>query len=296
MKRFFKSFIVTLLLIVVFFVGSTVYFLFKNHIENPGDMISELKNSDKNVEFLLLGVDSLDSSKAESARSDTIMVVSMDLETGNANLMSIPRDTYAKIEGYNNQKINHSYNYGGSELTLKTVNTLLGTNIPYYITMDYSFVEDIVDIIGGVTVDVPVKMDYEDPWADPPLSIHLESGVQNLNGNQALQFLRFRKGYANQDLGRVQAQQQFVSAFIEKVKSPSTMIKGPMLLKSYDRYTESNMPFSQVVKIGINVRKFSTDNISTDTLPGYPRYQGGVSYFFIDQKKTDSILQSMGLK
>ena len=296
MKRFFKAFFTTLLLIIILFVGSTGYFLFKNHIENPGDMISELQNSDDNVQFLLLGVDKLDTSSGEGARSDTIMVVNMDLNTGKTDLLSIPRDTYARIEGYGNQKINHSYNYGGSELTLKTVNELLGTNIPYYITMDYGFVKDVVNIVGGVTVDVPVKMDYEDPWADPPLSIHLEQGVQNLDGDQALQFLRFRKGYANQDLGRVQAQQQFVSAFLEKVKSPSIVIKAPSLLRSYDKYTDSNMPFSQIVKIGVNVRKFSTDNINTNTLPGYPQYKGGVSYFFINERETNSLLETIGLK
>lgn len=296
MKRFFKAFFTTFLVIVVLFVGSTGFFLFKNHIENPGDMISELKSSNDNIQFLLLGVDSLDSASATNTRSDTIMLVNMNLENGSADLISIPRDTYASIEGYNNQKINHSYNYGGSDLTLQTVNNLLGTDIKYYITMDYSFVEDVVNIIGGVTVDVPIKMDYEDPWADPPLSIHLEPGVQSLNGNESLQFLRFRKGYTNQDLGRVQAQQQFVSAFINKVKSPSTFVKAPILLKSYDKYTDSNMPFSQIVKLGLNVRKFSTENITTNTLPGYPGYRNKVSYFFVNQNKTDELLRTMGIK
>lgn len=296
MRRFFKAFFTTILLIVILFVGSTGFFLFKSHIENPGDILAELKNSDNNVQFLLLGVDSLDSSSATNTRSDTIMLVNMNLDTGGVDLISIPRDTYARIEGYNNQKINHSYNYGGSDLTLQTVNNLLGTDIKYYITMDYSFVGDVVDIIGGVTVDVPIKMDYEDPWADPPLSIHLEPGVQTLKGNEALQFLRFRKGYTNQDLGRVQAQQQFVSAFISKIKSPSTFLKAPILLKSYDKYTKSNMPFSQIVKIGLKARKFSSDKITTNTLPGYPGYRNRVSYFFVNQNKTDELLRSIGIK
>ena len=295
MKRFFKAFFITLILIIIFFVGSTLFFLFKNHIENPGVMISELKSSNNHIEFLLLGVDSLDASKKQSARSDTIMIVNMDLNTGKTDLISIPRDTYTKIKGHNSQKINAAYNFGGSELTLSTVNNLLGTHIPYYITMDYGFVESIVDTVGGVTVDVPIKMDYEDKWADPPLMIHLKPGVQRLDGNEAMQFLRFRKGYANQDLGRVQAQQQFVSAFMEKAKSPATFIKVPSLLKSYDEYTDSNMPFSQIVKIGMNIKKLSMDNITTNTMPGYPAYKGKVSYFFINIKKAKALLNSIGV-
>lgn len=295
MRRFLKAFFTTILVIIILFVGSTFYYLFKNHIENPGNILSEIKNSDNQVEFLLLGVDSLDSSTATNTRTDTIMVVKLDLENGNASLVSVPRDTYTAIQGHKAQKINAAYNFGGPELTLDTVNNLLGTDIKHYLVMDYGFVEDMVNIIGGVTVDVPMKMDYEDTWADPPLKIHLEPGVQKLNGNEAIQFLRFRHGYVNQDLGRVEAQRQFVSAFMDKIKSPTTILKAPLLLKSYDKYTRSNMPFSEIIKIGMNMRKFSTDSISSETLPGAAGYRNRVSYFFVNKAKTAKLIQELGI-
>lgn len=296
MGRFFKAFFTTFLVIVLLFVGAISFFVLKNHIENPQDFFSEINNGSKNVSFLLLGVDSLDSNTDSNTRSDTIMVVNMNLESGDVNLISIPRDTYASIDGYGKQKINHSYNYGGPELTLKTVNNLLGTNLEHYVTLSYGFVGDVVDIVGGVDVDVPMDMDYEDEWADPPLKIHLKAGEQTLDGDKAMQFLRFRKGYADQDLSRVQAQQQFVSSFLDKLKSPMTVLKAPALLRSYDRNTKTNLPFSQVVKIGLNVGKLSKESINAQTLAGSPGYKNKISYFFIDEDATGTLLREVGLK
>lgn len=296
MKRFFKSLFNTLIIMLLLFAGSTVFFIFKNHIENPGDMISEFKNGDNCIQFLLMGIDNLDATTAESTRSDTIMLVNMDLDENKASIISIPRDTYTKIEGYKAQKINHSYNYGGPELTLQTVNNLLGTDIKYYMTMDYKFVKDVVDIIGGVEVDVPIKMDYEDEYADPPLYIHLEPGLQTLDGDEAIQFLRFRHGYADQDLGRVRAQQQFVTAFMDKLKSPATFVKAPLLLKCYDRSTKSDIPFSKIVKMGIGARHLDLENITAETLPGEAGYRNRVSYFFNNKEKTEQLLIEEGIK
>ncbi|WP_138159776.1 LCP family protein [Peptoniphilus catoniae] len=295
MAKFFKAFIITLLLIVILFVGSIGYFLIKNHVENPKDFLKEFSESENRLTFLLLGVDSLDAKSAENTRSDTIMIVNMDFQTGDTNIISVPRDTYAEIKGYKKQKINHSYNYGGSELTLQTVNNLLGTDIKYYMTIDYRFVKDVVNTIGGVEVDVPVDMYYKDEWADPPLEIDLKAGLQTLNGDKAIQFLRFRK-YSEADLARVSAQQQFVSAFLQKLKEPSSLLKAPLMMNSYDKYTISNIPFSMIVKAGINVRKVSSDKISVTTLPGVAKYKNKISYFFLNEEEADTLLKGLNLK
>ncbi|MGO3751380.1 MAG: LCP family protein [Peptoniphilaceae bacterium] len=295
MKKFFKSFILTILIVTILFVGSISYFIIKNHIENPGDFISDLNNGENRLTFLLLGVDNINVDNTGESRSDTIMIVDIDLETGNSNIISIPRDTYAAIKGHGNQKLNHSYHFGGTELTLDTVNNLLNTDIKYYMAMDYEFVKDVVNTVGGVEVDVPIDMDYEDLYADPPLKIHLKKGMQNLNGDEAIQFLRFRKGYADQDLSRVQAQQQFVSSFLNKIKTPSSFIKAPVLLSSYDKYTVSNIPFSQIVKLGINIRNISKDSIEATTLPGNAAYKNRISYFFLHKNETKTLLENKGL-
>ena len=244
----------------------------------------------------MLGVDSLDSKKADNARSDTIMVVNVDGKSKKVNIISIPRDTYTKIKGYKKTKINHSFKYGGSELTLDTVNNLLGTDIKYYVTVDYRFVEDVVDKIGGVTVDVPLDMKYEDPTADPPLTIDIKEGTQTLNGYDAIGFLRYRKGYKDADLGRVKAQQQFMSALLSKMKEPKTLLKAPFLIGSYVNYSENNIPVKKLIKVAANMRSIGTEDITTNTLPGTPKYMGGVSYFVPNENKIQVMLVEYNFK
>ncbi|WBW49210.1 LCP family protein [Peptoniphilus equinus] len=300
MGRFFKAFFATLFILIILFIGSIGFFILKNHIENPSDFFNEILNDSSGREtFLLIGVDSKDRNSTETLngiRSDTIMVVSMDTHTGQTSMVSVPRDTYAAIEGHGKQKINHAYHFGGPELTLQTVNNALGTDIRYYVVMDYEFVKKVTDIVGGVNVDVPIDMEYNDEYSDPPLHINLKKGPQNLNGDEAIQFLRFRKGYANQDLGRVEAQQQFAGAFLDRLKEPKTLLKAPLLLQAYEQYTNTDLPFSSVVKIGKNVGSFSLDNISTSTLPGVPGYRNKISYFFLNDDDTDALLRELHIK
>ncbi|NMW85584.1 LCP family protein [Peptoniphilus sp. AGMB00490] len=292
MKSFFKAFITTIIVILILaLAGIAGYFYFIGNED-----INKVDQGGEDLQFLMLGVDSLDSKKADNARSDTIMIVNVDGESKKVNIISIPRDTYTKIKGYKKTKINHSFKYGGSELTLDTVNNLLGTNIKYYVTVDYRFVEDVVNKIGGVTVDVPIDMKYEDPTADPPLKIDIREGTQTLKGYDAIGFLRFRKGYKDADLGRVKAQQQFMSALLSKMKEPKTLIKSPLLLGSYINYSENNIPVKKLVKIAINMRGIGTEDITTNTLPGTPKYIGGVSYFIPNENKTKVMLLENNFK
>lgn len=290
MKTFFKSFFTTVIVIIVLVLCAMAgyYYFLSPSEEGKNDVGGE------NLQFLLLGVDSLDSKKAENARSDTIMIVNVEPDSKNVNIISIPRDTYTSIRGYKKQKINHSFKYGGSELTLDTVNNLLGTDIKYYMTVDYRFVESVVDKLGGITVDVPIDMKYEDPTADPPLKIDINAGTQNLNGHDAIGFLRFRKGYVNQDLGRVHAQQQFMSAMLSKLKDPKAMIRLPLLLGPYINYSENNIPLKKFIEVGLSMKGISSENINTNTLPGVPKYMNNVSYFVMNERQANVMLKNNG--
>ena len=292
MKTFFKAFITTVIVVLVLaLAGVAGYFYFLGN-EDDG----KLDQDGEDLQFLMLGVDSLDSKKADNARSDTIMVVNVDGKSKKVNIISIPRDTYTKIKGYKKTKINHSFKYGGSELTLDTVNNLLGTDIKYYVTVDYRFVEDVVDKIGGVTVDVPMDMKYEDPTADPPLTIDIKEGRQTLNGHDAVGFLRYRKGYKDADLGRVKAQQQFMASLLSKMKEPKTLLKAPFLIGSYVNYSENNIPVKKLIKVAANMRSIGTEDITTNTLPGTPKYMGGVSYFVPNENKIQVMLVEYNFK
>lgn len=292
MKTFFKSFFTTIIVIIILALAAFAGYFYFLGDEDENKSYQE----GEDLQFLMLGVDSLDAKKADNARSDTIMVVNVDGKTGKVNIISIPRDTYTKIKGYKKTKINHSFKYGGSELTLDTVNNLLGTDIKYYVTVDYRFVEDVVDKIGGVDVDVPIDMKYEDPTADPPLTIDIKQGRQTLKGYDAIGFLRFRKGYKDADLGRVKAQQQFMSAILSKMKEPKTLVRAPLLLGSYINYTENNIPVKKLVKIAAKMRNITSEDINTNTLPGTPKYIGGVSYFIPNENKIQVMLLEYNFK
>lgn len=295
MKSFFRGFFLTLL--IVFIGGVALHFYTSMGDDSEAKTwISDLKNSNEKFQVLLIGVDSLDSKKAKNTRSDVMMVLDIDGEKKTASLISLPRDSRVKIEDHGKTKLNHAYAYGKADLALKTVNENFDLNIPYYIVVDYAFVKDVVNIVDGIDVNVPMDMDYEDPSADPPLSIHLKEGHQHLNGDQAMQFLRFRKGYKNADLDRVKAQQAFMAAFIDKVKSSKGILHAPSLLVSYIDNTTSNMPLSKVSRMGLTMLSVGQENLQTATIPGTADMIGGLSYYVVDFDGTDQLFRKMNVK
>ena len=255
-----------------------------------------MQNSNEKFQVLLIGVDSLDSKKAKNTRSDVMMVLDIDGEKKTASLISLPRDSRVKIKDHGKTKLNHAYAYGKADLALETVNENFDLDIPYYIVVDYAFVKDVVNIVDGIDVDVPMDMDYEDPSADPPLSIHLKKGYQHLNGDQAMQFLRFRKGYKNADLDRVKAQQAFMAAFVDKVKSSKGILHAPSLLVSYMDNTTSNMPLSKVSRMGLTMLSVGQENLETATIPGTADMIGGLSYYIVDFDGADQLFRKMNVK
>ena len=295
MKSFFRGFFLTLL--IVFIGGVALHFYTTMGDDSEAKTwISDLQNSNEKFQVLLIGVDSLNSKKAENTRSDVMMILDIDGEKKTASLISLPRDSRVKIEDHGKTKLNHAYAYGKADLALETVNKNFDLNIPYYIVVDYAFVKDVVDIVDGIDVYVPMDMDYEDPTADPPLSIHLKEGQQHLNGDQAMQFLRFRKGYKNADLDRVKAQQAFMAAFLDKVKSSKGVLHAPSLLVSYMDNTTSNMPLSKVSRMGLTMLSVGQENLETATIPGTADMIGGLSYYVVDFDGTDQLFRKMNVK
>lgn len=297
MKSFLKGFFITILLCILVAVGG--FYLLSELDQNPEERMSmsEFFTNDDKFQVLLIGVDSLDQKSAGNTRSDVMMLLNVDKKRDEISLISIPRDTRAYLPDRDStEKINHAYAYNGPEGSLHAVNELLGTNIENYMVIDYAFVKEVVDIVGGVEVDVPMDMVYEDPTADPPLYINLKAGPQKLNGEEALQFLRFRKGYQDQDLGRVKAQQSFLSSLFNTMKDKKNLIHGPQLLLSYSNHTNSTMSVMEVAKLGLNVVTIGSDDMKTYTLPGVPRTIDGLSYFVLDEEQANFLLTDLGIK
>ena len=162
---------------------------------NGGD---EIIRPDNVKYVMVMGVDR----RADDVgRSDTLMVAALDMDTSKAALLSIPRDTRVAIEDNGYDKINHAYAFGGHSLTQKTVENLLGVSMDHYILVDTKAFSRIIDAIGGVDLNVEKRMYYEDPWDDNGgLVIDLYPGEQHLDGDKAIQYVRYRDGEAGRDI------------------------------------------------------------------------------------------------
>jgi len=235
------------------------------------------------INTLLLGVD--------EARSDTIIVVRYNKETQQVSLISIPRDTRVNIPGYGYTKINAAIGKKeGIALAMKTVSNFLGIPIHHYIKVDFKGVEKIVDIMGGIKMNVPSDMDYEDPVQD--LYIHIKKGIQVLNGEKALHFLRYRSGYADQDLGRIKAQQEFAKLFIDKLTSPAMIPKALDLINAMAENTKTNLEQSEIAGYALNIAKVDVGSIKMYTIPGEGGTLNGVAYFLHDEQKLREMMEN----
>jgi LCP family protein required for cell wall assembly len=248
---------------------------------------------DSDLTFLLMGIDASNVKEAKGVRSDTIMLFNLDKKNDKLSIISIPRDTRTSIDGRKyKEKVNHSFAYGGAELTTSTVSNLLGIDIDYYAVVDYDLVKNFIDLIGGIEIYVPIDMKYEDPTANPPLYIDLKEGLQTLDGDKALQYLRFRKGYANADLGRIDAQQEFLKVVINDTLSLRNIPKIPKMIQIYNSNVDTNIPLTMAMRYGFSAIINSLD-IVTYVLPGSPKMLNGVSYYIHDEEATKEMINQI---
>lgn len=302
MNRFIKVFFVSLLIFsAVIFAGIFTYAKFfipqdisteepnkeekQNEKEENIDFDSPLQKaiheSDR-VNLLLMGL--------QGSLSDTIMIASYDRKTKEANLISIPRDTYYPREGYSKysefQKINSIFGSeeDGYKALEEAVEDLTRIPIDNYVSIDYDGVRAAVDAIGGVEVDVPFHMKYTDPYDDPPLYIDIKPGKQIIKGNKAMEFLRFRKGdpgypgYVEGDVGRIEAQQQFIKSAIDKALS----LRLPSVVSAIYPHVKTNFTLTNLLGLGKDAIGFSMENLNTTILPGSAKYMGGLSFYIAD--------------
>lgn len=197
-------------------------------------------------------------------RTDTILLAALDTNTGAVNLLSIPRDTRAYMENGGIHKINAAHNKGIDRMLTEIKNTV-GFVPDRYMIIDYEVFSLVIDTLGGVNVDVGMDMDYSDPGQD--LEIHLKAGEQKLNGEQALQYMRFRSGYAEGDIGRVKAQQKLLSAVAQKARSLAAL-KLITKIPAISKMVETNLTAGEMLWLGRQVYSADLTSIQTDLLPG----------------------------
>ena len=299
-----KKFIITFILSLVAFslAYSTLWYkvLDKETVAAPNDNSDDIDNAfdddyelpvDNEIVFLLMGVDAKDLKQSKGTRTDTLMLFKVNFDSGKIDILSLPRDTRVLVRGQED-KLNHAHAYGGPSLTIRTVEDFLGIDLNYYVKVDYNIVKSIVDAIGGVEIDVPPGMRYNDPTDKPPLNINLEPGLQILYGDDAHDFLRFRS-YPDGDLGRIKAQQYFMKELIKQTLQLKNIVKLPGLVETYFDNVETNIPMGLVLKGVGAARNLDSENMTTTTIKGTSKRISGLDYLIYDREDTETIVQEM---
>lgn len=241
------------------------------------------------VNVLLIGVDvSLDNRRQvlPVSRSDTLMLVSFDPVRNRVSGLSIPRDTRVLIPRFGENKANAAYAYGGPGLAVRTVANFLGVPIHYYVKLGPQSFAKIIDAIGGVEIDVEKDMKYTDTWAG--LHINLKKGRQLLDGERAMHYARFRHDAAG-DIGRVERQQKVLLALFHKLKSASTVLNAPQLLRAFSENTQTNLTFNELITLGAFTARLENSDLKFATLPG----TNSIAYWDPDPSKMRQIVAEM---
>lgn len=201
------------------------------------------------VNILLLGGDARGVDEGQVARSDSILVASFDPVTKKAHLFSVLRDTYVNIEGHGRGRINTALTQGDFPLAMRTVGDLLGLDIQYYVYTDFEGFKAMIDTIGGIYFDVEKDMDYVDNADDNRYDIHLKKGYQLLDGDKALQYVRFRHD-AMSDFTRTERQRNFLQAVSKELQSTWNIIRMKKILDSVEPYVKMNISVTDMLKLG----------------------------------------------
>lgn len=233
--------------------------------------------------ILLIGLDDVDGGR----RADAIAFVTVNIDHKIVRVMSIPRDTRVQIPGKGWDKINHAYVYGGVEKLRETVVNYLGLPVNYFVLVNYDTFPSIVDLIGGVEIDVERRMVYND--YSGKLFINIPKGPQTLDGKNALHYVRFRHD-ALGDIGRVRRQQNFIKEVLKKIQSPMMIPKIPELAQKAIEMVNSDMTPAQALQLASYMADLSGDNLHFFTLPGKAAYIGNLSYWVGEPTEASGLL------
>ena len=223
--------------------------------------------------------------------SDSMLLLRFDPKKEKVSVLSIPRDTRVYIDGYGVRKINHANEYGGPALAASTASELLGgINIDRYVRVNVQGVEKLIDALGGVTVNVPKDMKYND-FAQH-LYIDLKKGIQHLDGDKAMQFLRYRyDGYG--DISRVQRQQMLMRSAVEQTLKPATVVKIPKILSVIQSHLDTNLTVKELMALANFASQRDRSNINMMMLPG--NFNNGdekVSYWVPQHKNINKLMKN----
>lgn len=266
------------------------------HWQRDGSEQGAWQEDDTSMTFnrhtvLLVGVDQRPEDKS-IGNTDTLLVVTGNLQTQELAVLSIPRDTMVQIDGYGTGKINSVARRGsGLRATVEAVEQLIGQPIDGYVLTNFEGFKQIIDVLGGITVTVEKDMyhitgDTEDGVID------LRQGTQRLNGDQALQYVRFRNDQLA-DIGRIRRQQTVIGALGEELLQTRTLAKLPQIIPELYAAVETDLSLGQMLAMSRYIIHLDITRIVSKTLPGQPLEEEGISYWVVDPEESREVIRAI---
>jgi LCP family protein required for cell wall assembly len=277
-RRWFGLIIFMIILAVIpfgFWSGGSKKSAAKRDIVNQirRKLLTERMSQSDPINILLIGSDSR---HGENARSDTLIFMNINFQANRVYLISIPRDTRAYIPGRGMDKINAAYAYGQAGLSIRTVQNFFGVDLNHYMEVDFEGFKELVDTLGGI--DINVKKGIDDRSSG--YSMHIPQGRQRMNGDQALNYVRYRHG--DSDFNRAERQQEFLRALAANTLQARTVLKLPKLIDILHRNVSTDMSKSEMIELGTFLRQLPKNRIESITVTGECKDIEGISYVEAD--------------
>lgn len=240
-----------------------------------------LARGSETANALLLGIDSGESGGVEQGRSDTMVVMAANPKTDTSHMLSIPRDSYVDIPGYGMDKINHAYSYGGADLSVETVQNMLGIPIDYYFAVDMEGLKNVIDALGGITI-VPTLSFSQSGYS-------FQAGVaQEVDGAGALAYSRNRQDDPTGDYGRQERQRQVITSTMDQVSSVEGIANYPSILTALEDSVLTNASLGEMLTGFVNYRS-AASNVDQFQLTGSGQMINGIYYEIIPD---DQLIQA----
>lgn len=256
-RRALKYFFLTVLVLFLAAAGFVAYNLAKLSV-NPLTL-GGMAQTDGRTNILVLGIG--DPGHAGQNLSDTNLLISIDHRSNQVAMISVPRDLRVDIPGYGFAKINQANSDGGPQLAEQTVANTLGVPIHYYLKTDFSGLKDVVDAVGGIDVTVTQELyDSEYPCANDEnkaCGIDIKPGTYRMDGAQALQYTRCRKGTCGNDFGRAARQQEVIGKLRDKVSQSSTYLnpqRDAAILTALRAHSQTDLSVNNLIQLAYDMK------------------------------------------
>jgi len=248
----------------------------------------------RRVNVLVMGIDD---GQGGLGRSDSMLLVHVDTVAHQMSALSIPRDTRIPIGDDQFGKINAAHARGGPSLAARAVTDLTGRPVDYTLSTNFSGFSRLVDLVGGIDLNVEQAMDYEDHWGH--LAIHLKPGPQHLSGEKAIQYVRYRKSSERHgagdgsDISRIGRQQKFLQAVAARCLVGSNLLHLPEIIREGRNQIRTDLETGDLLYIAALAKEIGGDRLNVLTVPGKTAMIGGQSYWLPDYASMAQVVKQL---